>query len=162
MKQIAALILFLCTAPAFAADWSRFENSRFGYSVEVPPGFRPSGAAPENADGAAFASEDGTQSLTVWGGNVIEEGFESSVQAAIGFARDERWTISYGRVTPSWASYSGWRNGIVLYARTIALCGGTQYASFHYEYPERDIATLETVVDRLVRSLKATGEGEGC
>lgn len=162
MRTIAALILIICTSPALAADWSHFDNSRFAYAVDVPPGFAPAGPEPANGDGAAFATADGTQTLTVWGGNVIEDTFESAVHASIGFAKDDSWTISYERVTPSWASFSGSRNGLVLYARTIALCRGAQYASFWLEYPERDIAVLEPVVDRLVKSLKPTGKGEGC
>lgn len=162
MRTIAALILATCAGPALAEDWSIFDNSRFGYAVAVPPGFAPAGPPPANGDGAMLASADGTQRLTVGGGNISEGSFEAAAQAAIGYVREEGWTVSYERVTPSWASYSGLRNGMVLYARSIALCGGAQYATFRYEYPERDLATLEPVVNRLAKSLRATGAGESC
>jgi hypothetical protein len=77
-------------------------------------------------------------------------------------AREGGWSLSYERVTPGWASYSGTRNGIVVYARAIALCGGAQFASFQLEYPERDLSEMNPVVERMVRSLGPSGDGSGC
>lgn len=158
MNRLLLLIPLLFAGPVLAADWTAYDNSRFGYAIDVPPDFSRDGVEPANGDGASFTSVDGTQSLAVWGGNIVEGSFESSVHAAIGFAKVDGWAISYERVTPSWASFSGWRNGIVLYARSIPLCGDAQYASFWLEYPQRDIATIEPAVDRLVRSLQPAAE----
>lgn len=156
------LALLFVAAPAMAAEWVRFDNSRFGYAVDVPPGFVQAGQAPANDDGLRFASGNGTQRLTVWGGQIIEDSFESAVYASIGLAADDGWSIGYERVTPSWASFSGLRNGMVLYARAIALCGGQQYAAFELEYPERDLKAMSPVIERLVGSLKPSGAGAGC
>lgn len=154
-------LLFFFVPAALAGEWGRYENARFGYAVAVPPGFAGAGES-DNADGQVFRSADGTQNLRAWGGNVLEESFEAEAAASMGYSRDDGWTLSYERSTPGWASWSGRRNGIVLYARMISLCGGTQYAAFQLEYPQRDLDAMNPVVEKLVGSLRATGDGAGC
>jgi hypothetical protein len=162
MRQLIPLILALFSSAALAAEWGQVGNARFGYVIDVPPGFERSGPAPANDDGVGLASADGTQKLSVWGGNIVEGSFESSVHASMRFATADGWNLSYERVTPSWASFSGLRRGMVLYARTILLCGGSQYATFRLEYPERDLSRMDAVIDRLVRTLRGTGDGHAC
>jgi hypothetical protein len=161
MRVVLALMLMLLPALARADDWGRYENARFGYALDVPPGCAGAGEA-DNGDGQVFRSADGTQLLRVYGGNILEADFEAAIAAAMGYAGDAGWSLSYQRATPTWASYSGTRNGMILYARAIVLCGGTQYASFELEYPRRDLAPMNAVVDRLVASLRAAGRGAGC
>jgi hypothetical protein len=163
MKKIIVLLaaVVLAVAPAFAADWGHYENARFGYAVDVPPDFSGGGEA-DNGDGQVFTSKDGTQTLRVYGGNILEADFEAEVGSATKHSEDEGWAISYQRTTPSWASYSGSRQGFVLYVRTISLCEGTQFATFEYQYPKTAIADADPVVDKLVRSLRATEAGAGC
>ena len=161
MRFVLALLPLLLASATPAADWSTYENARFGYAIAVPADFAGSGEAP-NGDGQVFRSADGTQLLRVYGGHTIEQSFEASVNAAMNYARDAGWSLSDKRVTPSWASYSGLRNGMVLYARAITLCGGGQFASFELEYPERDLQEMHAVVDRLVAALQPTGDGADC
>jgi len=161
MKLIPALFFVVFVTSASAADWSRYENSRFGYVIDVPPAFAGEGEA-ANGDGEVFRAADGSRLLRVYGGNIIEESFESAVNTAMGYATEAGWSLSYERVTPSWASYSGTRNGQILYARAIALCAGQQFAAFELEYPERDVSAMDPIVERLVGALKATGGGTGC
>ncbi len=161
MRYLLLFALFFCVPAALAADWSSYDNARFGYAIGVPPGFSGAGEA-DNGDGQVFNSDDGTQVLRAWGGNVIADDFEAEVAASMGYARDDGWDLSYERVTPSWASWSGSRNGMILYVRMIALCSGTQYAAFELEYPERDLQTMNPVVERLVGSFRAIGGGAGC
>lgn len=161
MRFALLLALLLCVPAVLAADWGLYQNARFGYAVGVPPGFAGEGEA-ANGDGQAFRSADGRQLLRAWGGNIVEDSFESAAFAAMGFAAGDGWSLSYERVTPGWASWSGTRNGMILYARMISLCGGAQYAAFQLEYAERDVGQMDLVVDRLVASLRATGSGAGC
>ena len=161
MRAVVTAVLLVVATSAAAAEWGYYENARFGYAIDLPPGFAGEGES-ENGDGQIFRSDDGTRVLRVYGGNTLEETFERSVDAAMGYAREAGWSLSYERVTPSWASYSGTRNGQILYARAIALCGGEQFAAFEFEYPERDLDDMHPVVERLVNSLEATGSGLGC
>ena len=156
---IVLLSLIVTVSPALPQGWGAYE-ARFGYRIDIPPGFAGQGEA-ANGDGQMFRSEDGTQELRVFGGNALD-GFEQRVTDAMSLARDDGWSLTYERTTPSWASFSGTRNGIVVYARAISLCGGDQFASFELRYPERDLASMHTTVERLVASLKSTGTGNSC
>jgi hypothetical protein len=153
-------ILVFAAAPALAQSWDSYANARFGYAIDIPPGFVGAGEA-ANGDGQIFDSADGTQMLRVHGGNALD-GFEAAVAVAMDGARGEGWNLSYERVTPSWASFSGTRTGMIVYARAISLCDGTQYASFELYYPERDLDAMHGVVERLVGSLEETGTALGC
>lgn len=157
MRALLFSILFVLATPALAQSWGSYENARFGYVIEVPPGFE-AGQEADNGDGRSF--RDGASRLLVWGGNITEGSFEGAVAAAQGFATGDGWTITYEAVTPSWASFSGTQSKRILYQRMIALCDG-QYASFRLEYSAIDMAKLEPVVDRLVQTLKPA-DGAGC
>lgn len=161
MRIVLALLLMLVPAVAVAAGWDHYENARFGYGLDLPEGFVGGGEA-DNGDGQVFRSTRGGALIRVYGGNVIESSFEDSVAMAMGGAEEAGWSLSYKRVTPTWASFSGTRNGMILYARAIALCGGTQFASFEFEYPQRDLEPMNSVVEHMVRSLKPSGNAIGC
>lgn len=160
MRVILALLVLFLAPPSLAEDWDSYTNARFGYAIDIPPGFVGEGES-DNGDGQLYRSEDGTQVLRVFGGNALD-GFEARIADAMAFARGEGWALSYERVTPSWASFSGTRSGMVVYARAISLCGGEQFASFELRYPERDLDDMHRVVERLVRSLEASSDGGGC
>lgn len=155
MRQILALLFALIALPAAAADWQRYDNARFGYSIDVPADF-DWGPEADNSDGRTFTSSDGLQSLSVFGGMVTGADFEATVGIGLQIARADGWTLSYERVTPTWASFSASRNGIVRYVRVIAACGGTQLASFYYEYPLAALKAADPIVERLVQSLKSS------
>ncbi|MDB5542627.1 MAG: hypothetical protein JWQ89_4354 [Devosia sp.] len=150
MRRLFLLIFALLTAPALAEDWGSYENARFGYMIDVPPGFSW-GKEADNGDGRSFRS--GATRLSVWGGNIVEPSFEGQVEAAMGLSAADGWAITYHAVTPSWAGYSGSQAKRILYQRMIALCDGA-YAAFRLEYSAVEIGKLELVVDRLVKSLK--------
>ena len=154
MRILFGLLFALVALPAAAADWQRYENARFGYVIDVPPDFAW-GREADNGDGREFTSPDGLQTLSVFGGMVTGEDFEATVRIGLQIASADGWALSYERVTPSWASFSATRNGMIRYVRVIAACGGTQLASFYFEYPEAALKASDPVVERLVRSLKA-------
>ncbi|MGV3651096.1 MAG: hypothetical protein ACO1OK_06695, partial [Devosia sp.] len=104
----------------------------------------------------------GTQRLLAWGGYVTEADFSAAAQARMASDAAEGWAVTYRAATPGWASWSGSRNGIVLYTRMIALCAGNQFAAVQLTYPQRDIASMNAVVERLVGGLKATGQSLSC
>jgi hypothetical protein len=153
MRLMLALLLVLVT-PAVAAEWSHYENARFGYGIDVPAGFVAQGEA-DNGDGQMFKTP--TARLSVFGGNVMERDFESEVVARERFAEQDSWSITYAMSTPDRASFSGRRGARIVYARMIALCGGTQFAMFEMEYSRADLQQFDPVVERLTASLKAIG-----
>lgn len=160
--RLLIVLLALFALPAFAADWGQYENPRFGYSAPVPPGFSAEAPEPDNGDGRVFANAQRTQRLTVWGGNVIAADFSAEANAMLNAARADGWRLSSMAATPSWTAWSGERNGIVIHARIIPLCRGSQYAAYRLTFPRRDIAEMARVVERLEAGLSATGTSIGC
>lgn len=156
---VVLLVLAVLGAPAFGADWGHYRNERFGLEAEVPPGFLP-GDPPANGDGLSFRS--GGASLTIAGSLLIEGAFEAAVRQQIGFDAQEHWAVTDQRVTPSWASWSGVLNGHILYVRAIPICGGAGIGTLRLTYAETDLAAFDPVIDRLVRSLRDSGEGWQC
>jgi hypothetical protein len=157
MRMLVALLLLL-PLPALAAG-THYVNARHGYAVDLPAGFAGQGES-ENGDGQVFKSP--TATLTVYGGNVIESDFEAEVKAREGYSTADGWTITYQVSTPQKASWSGVRGARVLYARMIALCGGTEVAAFELEYSKVDMKKFGPMVNSLVASLKATNGSAMC
>lgn len=158
MRLLLALLLLL-PLPATAAGWDHYTNARFGYAVDVPPGFVAQGES-DNGDGQVFKTP--TATLTVFGGNVMEADFESEVVARERYAEQDGWAITYNVSTPQKASWSGKHGARILYGRMIALCGGQQFGSFELEYSSADLNVFNPIVDRLVSSLKATDGSGSC
>lgn len=155
MRIVVLIVLMLLFAlPAVAAGWQRYDNARFGYGIDIPPGFAGRGE-PANGDGQVFTHATGTRTLTVWGGLVGTPDFSVLANAAAGSARAEGWRLRNQAAMPGWMSFSGSRNGHVLFERLVAYCRGERYAAFRFVDPERDIAASKAVVERLQASLEA-------
>ncbi len=155
MRQILALLFLLIASPVAAAEWQRYDNARYGYSIDVPEGF-DWGREADNGDGRVFTSSDGRQTISVFGGMVTESDFEAEVNVGMQLLRDDGWALSYERVTPTWASFSGTRNGMIRYVRVVSACDGSQLASFYYDYPKALLKDADPIVEHLVRTLKSS------
>lgn len=150
--RLILLILALLTTPALAQGWERYDNARFGYAIDIPPGFSGDGES-DNGDGQGFQNAAKAQGLVVWGGYLMGE-FEAEVASAMAFAEDDAWNITYQATTPRWASFSGLKGFRILYQRMILLCDGSSYAAFRAEYSVTDSPEMEPVIDKLVQTLK--------
>ena len=159
MRAALLALLLVVPLPALAAGGGHYVNVRFGFAVDVPAGFVGQGES-DNSDGQVFKTP--TATLMVYGGNVMEADFEAEVAQSEQFAKDDGWAITYQVSTPRDASYSGKRGGRILYARVIALCGGSQFAAFDLEYSRADMAKFDPVVGALVRSFRATDGSASC
>ena len=155
MRFILTIIFVLLAAPASAQGWDRYDNGRFGYSIDIPPGFSGQGES-DNGDGQAFAAAGKPIDLLVWGGNLLE-GFEAEVGQRMSWDEDEAWNITYRVTTPRWASWSALKGSRILYQRLVLLCDGTSYAAFRAEYSVTDSADMDPVIERLVGSLRGSG-----
>ena len=56
MRTLFLTLFVLFSIPAHAQDWSRYDNARFGFGVDIPPGFVGAGES-ENGDGQAFKAD---------------------------------------------------------------------------------------------------------
>lgn len=149
---ITALLGAALVTGVQAADWSSYGNARFGYRIDIPPGFSAVRES-DNSDGGISQGQDSLSQLAVWGSNVVEGSLAGDFRARIESAKSEGWNISYRRETPRWASWSGSVGGRIFYARAIKLCDD-QAAYFLIEYPKARKKSFDPVIVRLVRSLK--------
>jgi hypothetical protein len=152
MRTLLLTLFALFTTPAFAQEWGSYANPRFGFSLDIPPGFDIASEA-DNGDGATFYREAGAMDLLVWGANLLED-FESEAQQAQDFATEQGYNLTYQATTPQWTSFSGVAAGKVMYQRMELLCDGQSWAAFRVEYGTRDVGAMNDVIERLVQSLK--------
>jgi len=155
MRYLIAIALLLVTTPVMAQFWTHYVNERFGYELDVPPGYEGQGES-ENGDGQTFYLLKSEQVLAAWGGYFFEN-FEAEVAQRQRFASDENWAITYQASTPQWAVFSGQRDHRVFYQRMMPLCDGASYAAYRIEYNIRDLADMNAVIDGLTRSFVPTG-----
>lgn len=136
-----------------AAEWSRYANTRFQYSVSVPPGFSPVSEA-DDGDGGVSTSPDERSELRVWGGYIPDGDFKTEIAARIDRDRMDGWSISYEQRKTHSASWSGSRGDRILYMRSIAGCDGAA-VYFRLEYDRADMKAFDPIVARLVKSLRS-------
>lgn len=153
MRMFLLLLFAVMTAPVLAQDWNRYDNDRFGFGLDIPPGFSDQKFS-DNGDGVSFAADGRPTYLLVWGGNLLES-FEAEVDQRMRWDGDEAWNVSYQAVTPRWASWSAVKGARIVYQRMVMLCDGASYAAFRAEYSVADVSAMDAVVERLVRSLRA-------
>ncbi len=156
-RLIAILLVSAC--PALAADWWPYDNTRFGYAIEVPPEFVLAGY-PNNGDGLTLAPVDKSASLLVFGTNIFNGDFPSQAKIRVAMAKGDGWQISYSKMNSRGISFSGIRQDRIVYVRGVALCNGGA-AFFQMDYPKADMHRYDAVVMRLVRSLHPTEKCAG-
>jgi hypothetical protein len=143
----------LLSTAATAADYRPYANGRFGYSIDLPLGFKTI-LTPENRDGIGLESADGHAKLSVWGNYLTEGGFSQESDFRKKFEIDEGWNFTYEKRGASWASMSGVKGDRIIYMRQIALCDDAM-GNFTLEYPAAQQKRYGPVVDRMVKTLKA-------
>ena len=138
-----------------AAGGAHYVNVRYGYAIDLPPGFTPV-AKPTTATAASAASADGQSEIAVWGANLLMESLSSDVQSRMQSAQDEGWTIAYRKVTSKRANWSGEKDGRIFYARAILLCHDDEAGYFRLEYPEAARDAFDPVITQLLKDFKPT------
>ncbi|WDZ77582.1 hypothetical protein PWG15_03455 [Ensifer adhaerens] len=151
------LLLASTVTTSAAEDWVSYANARFGYVLDIPPGFELQSQG-DNGDGASFHANDNGASLSVFGSTLLDGDFETDVNERIGFERESDWRIAYSRVTAAWASFSGVRGEEVFYTRAIALCDGSA-AYFRLQYRKSRLTSFDGVISRMAEALRPS---EGC
>lgn len=153
-RILAPLFATLLSCQAFAQDWQPFGVEQLGFIFDVPPGYILTERS-DAGDGASFKGPAGSF-LAVWGMPLERSDFKKEVAARMREDEAQGWRISYRRVTPNWASYSGTRAGKIRYVRGIAICGD-RAAMFLMDYDKSDKTAFDPIVTRMVRSLKPEG-----
>lgn len=153
MRLAVLISAVLFATAAYAAEWTRYDNARFGYVIAVPPGFAVQHAS-DNGDGARFSSSEFDSELTVWGGHSAAGDFEGEIAERISADERDGWNVTYRAEAKGWVTYSGSRGDRILYARSVSTCDGEGTANFRLEYAQDDLDAMNPVVMRLARSLE--------
>ncbi|TPI29155.1 hypothetical protein FJW08_18915 [Mesorhizobium sp. B3-2-1] len=157
MRHVPHILLSLVvgimpTSPLGAQGWQAFGIRHFGFVFDVPPGF----VLTQHSDqGAAFEGKN-KAFLAVWGAQLGNPSFRTEIEHRMAVNEKDGWKLTYKRVTPQWASYSGLKDGQVLYVRAIKVCGD-RAALFTVSYSRDEKIPYDPIVIRMVRSLRADG-----
>ncbi|CAO3427823.1 hypothetical protein [Azospirillum endophyticum] len=136
-----------------------YVNVRFGFSVDVP-GDLVAEPPPDNGDGQAFHSADGSLHLTVSGLNdAAEEGLKSFV------ATDQKACLrqppEYLVRKPDWIVFSCTTAKGLLYQKTLLQGGrGGAFISLRIRYPASEQARWNAAVAMASKSLRLTGASD--
>lgn len=155
MRFALAVIAALSLAfPAVAqVPWGIYENARYAYAVDIPPGFAGQGES-DNGDGQVFLLDGRVGRLTVWGGFIVSEpDFEAEAGARLAEDMEAGWGLLAQSTTATWATWSATKSGRVLHQHMIQLCDGSSYAALRLDYAQADRPRLDPLVDQLVASL---------
>jgi hypothetical protein len=157
--QIAAgaagmAVILALTGPSLAQEWTAFGIRKAGFKFDVPPGFTLDHIA-DDGQAATFLGPQ-EANLVVRGDPVSGGNFKQSVVALMADDEGHGWKLTYRRLTESWASYSGVKDGMIRYVRAIVTCGDT-IAFFQIDYAQSEKVAYDPIVLRMVRSLDSDG-----
>lgn len=153
LARLIALLL-LCPGSAFAADWWSYDNAGLGYVIELPSDFHLSGPS-DDTDRLSLSPADRSAMLQVFGTALTNGDFATEANVRVALAKDQGWKISYSKSNSRGISFSGTRQGRIVYVRGVALCNGGA-AFFQMDYSKMDMHRYDAIVMRLVRSLRPT------
>jgi hypothetical protein len=154
MHRLALTVIFysISITLCVAADFRRYENDRFSYTIDVPSDFKTV-LNPDNGDGIGLHSADDSAQLLIWGNNLTQGGFLVESDLRRGYAIDAGFRFTYERRGATWASLSGRKGEKIIYMRQILLCDAAM-GNFTLEYPAAQQKRFEPVIDRMVKTLK--------
>ncbi|MER8524305.1 hypothetical protein NKH61_33585 [Mesorhizobium sp. M1005] len=149
---LSLVSVLFCSTLLQAHAWQLFGVRQFGFIFDVPPGF----VLTQRSDqGAEFRGENDAL-LTVWGARLGKHSFRAEIEHRMVEDEKRGWKLTYRRVTPRWASYSGIKNEHIRYVRAIAVCND-RAALFTINYSSDEKIPYDPIVARMVRSLGAEG-----
>jgi hypothetical protein len=148
------VVTVISATSAIAQNWQLFGVRQGGFVFDVPPEFTLEETA-KNGMGASFRKQD-EATLTVWGDKLPANEFEGTITAQANKDEATGWNVSYRRITPTWASYSGVKGGLIRYFRAIQICED-RVAIFQLDYDKASKTAYDRVVTRMVKSLKVEG-----
>jgi hypothetical protein len=148
------IVTFIAITTTGAQEWQPFGVRHAGFVFDVPPEFALDQVAKDGTGPTFVYPKNAT--LTVWGDKLPGSEFEAKIKAQLNKDESAGWDISYRRIMPTWASYSGIKDDKIRYFRAIAICND-RVAVFQLDYDRANKVAYDPVVTRMVKSLKAEG-----
>ena len=130
-------------------SYKNYTNDRYGYTVMYPADITPMAEAP-NGDGREFKSDDGNFRLTVYGSNLIDN---NSIDYEYKLSIDELDRVTYNKKGKGWFAVSGYKNGKIVYQKTLYGSGSLNTVLMEYSKSEKE--KYDKVVETIVGTFKA-------
>ena len=143
------LCLLLLAVPLLVAAAPRYSNPRYGFSLEVPTGFRPQEES-ANGDGRVFHSSDGQAEIRVYGSNNVTD--EKVGTLAASHLRQCSGTVAYKAQGKNWFVLSWTEKGRVSYLKGWVGSGSLNYLSV--AYPKAQAKRYDPIVTRIEASFR--------
>jgi hypothetical protein len=158
---LGLVTLVLTFGGAFSAEieWTRYTNSTFGYSVDVPSGlFRSS----SNEDkGVTLLEQEGRGQIDIYGATNVQMLTPRQFEQALAGA-DRIREITYSRRGESWFVISGYyrRQGdesddLIFYAKFLFSQDRSALSAFEASYAAVDKRRYDPIIERMEKSLTA-------
>lgn len=162
MKTFAKLtfLFFLTTvlSSAHAAEWSKYSNENFGFSVDYPQGVFEFAERAENGDGINLTNNDSSVEFRAYGFDNDDALSLTQVRDIILQDGDER-KVTYKAVKKNWIVISGIEDedgrSMIFYQRLAASPDLSKFSAFEFIYPQADKAKYDALLKRMSLSLKA-------
>jgi hypothetical protein len=151
LKHLLATLLLALASPALSDEWRRYENTTYGFAVDIPPGLQWRGESGDG-NGQDFTSPTVTLSLVA---EPSSDGFEAAVREWEAWEAGQGWNVVSRMITPTRASVSARRAGWLMEMRGLSLCGDAA-VTLQLEYASADVAAMQPIVERLGSSLAVT------
>ena len=164
---VLAAFLFFCWPVSYVrADqqqWSRYTNSRFGASAEVPRGIFVALPEPDNGSGLGFRSVDGRASMTIrgnWVSNTAPN-FRSLMPILVEEARERGSIVTFKSSGNGWFAYSGYAKSRIFYHKVVTGCPNQTVAnSMDIEYDVSARSFYDPIVARISKSMTSLSSAE--
>jgi len=153
MRRLAILAFLLIALPGLASavqGGGHYVNARYGYAIDVPPGFSPIREA-DNGDGGVSRSAQGNAVLMVWGASLLVQSFAADVGDRVESLSADGWEITYRSIKGKAASWSATRDDRIIYVRGQKGCEGEAvYFQIEYDAPLKE--DFDPLIKKLVKS----------
>lgn len=164
-RRAAAVSLLLLAVAVLAAakpvEYERYENARYGFSIDYPTFLEP-GPESENGDGRRFMGQDvtGFTIMTVWGeANALDRTIADRYADRLAELRAQGLEPAYKTLRNTWYVIS-WRQGTtLLYEKCVVSRERRQptelplqFATMLLSYPNARQKPMDPVIVRVARS----------
>ncbi len=144
-RSLLVLLLLVDTAPAKAAEWSRY--SEFPFSIELPTG---TFAVTEKSEQRLVLQDPESQAqIEVFGGINAEHLSVSEFREAVEAAATANRVVTYRAAGRSWFVLSGYMaddeatTDLIFYAKFMFDPAATSFSAFEISYPSASRASFE-------------------
>ena len=158
MKKVmlfTLMILLVVSTTAYAAQYKRYYNARFGFSVDVPSNSKIT-VEPVNGDGKEFTTKDGKAVVITSGiNNVLEYTVQSAYKQQLDSLMSNKTKIAYKRIKNNWFVISYVKGDSIIYYKEFV--GKGSINDFTIKYSKKYAKTYNKITEHIAGSFK-TGD----